>query len=59
MHTWLIPGRHTIRVKAKDVIGAESDWATLEVAMPKQKTLHYPFIETLLERLQQVFHKLN
>ncbi len=40
MHTWLIPGRHTIRVKAKDVMGAESDWATLEVAMPKNRLNH-------------------
>ena len=26
-----------IKVKSRDIFGAESDWATLEVSMPKQK----------------------
>jgi outer membrane protein assembly factor BamB len=36
-HTWSEKGNYTIRCKAKDVLGAESDWATLEVTMPKTK----------------------
>ena len=34
-HTWSEQGKYTIRCKAKDVLGEESDWATLEVTMPK------------------------
>ena len=36
-HTWSKQGNYTIRVKAKDTLGEESDWATLEVTMPKSK----------------------
>jgi outer membrane protein assembly factor BamB len=36
-HTWLIRGNYTIRVKAKDTLGEESDWAYLEVTMPKSR----------------------
>lgn len=38
-HIWAEKGAYTIQVKAKDGLGAESDWATLEVTMPKLKTL--------------------
>jgi len=33
-HTWDDRGEYTIRAKAKDIYGAESDWATLPVTMP-------------------------
>jgi nitroreductase len=33
-HTWSKKGTYDIKVKAKDVYGAESDWATLNVKMP-------------------------
>jgi PKD domain-containing protein len=36
-HTWSSQGDYTIRAKAKDIHDAESDWATLEVTMPKNK----------------------
>jgi hypothetical protein len=36
-HTWSEKGKYTIRAKAKDVFGNESDWATLEVTMPFNK----------------------
>lgn len=36
-HRWLIQGTYTVRAKAKDVYGAESDWSTLSVTMPKNK----------------------
>jgi len=38
-------------VKAKDVMGEESDWATLEVTMPKNKAIN-PFL-LFLERLME------
>jgi hypothetical protein len=34
-HTWTEKGTYTVRVKAKDIYGTESDWSTLEVNMPK------------------------
>jgi len=36
-HTWSEQGDYTIRAKAKDVLGEESDWATLEVTVPKNQ----------------------
>ena len=36
-HIWAEQGNHIIKAKAKDVYGLESDWATLEVSMPKTK----------------------
>ena len=40
-------------VKAKDVMGEESDWATLKVTMPKNKAIN-PFL-LFLERLMERF----
>ena len=37
-HIWEQRDSYTIRSKAKDTYGAESDWATLEVSMPKSKS---------------------
>ena len=53
-HTWSEKGNYIIKAKARDVYGAESDWATLSVSMPKNKlsnmilfkifeNLFYPF----------------
>lgn len=51
-HTWNKRGTYIIRVKAKDVHGAESDWTTLEVSMPKNKT-----IDSIFPRfLEQYLH---
>jgi len=41
-HTWNKIGDYQIRVKSRDRCFAESDWATLEVSMPKNK----PYITT-------------
>jgi PKD domain len=38
-HSWNEQKDYTIRVKAKNEYGAESDWATLEVSMPKTKAI--------------------
>jgi outer membrane protein assembly factor BamB len=37
-HIWTEKGMYIIRAKARDTNGLESDWATLEVSMPKSKT---------------------
>ncbi len=36
-HTWSEKGTYTIRAKAADVHGIESDWGTLTVTMPKNQ----------------------
>ena len=38
-HIWSEKGDYTIKAKAKDKYGAESDWATLKVTMPKIKKI--------------------
>jgi outer membrane protein assembly factor BamB len=47
-HSWE-RGTYTIRAKAVDSFGAESNWSELEVTMPRGKTVHV-LIERLLER---------
>jgi len=45
-YSWSTQGMFTIEAKAKDIEGAESDWATLEISMPKIKI----FINTIFQR---------
>jgi len=63
-HTWSSDGTYTIKVKARDINQAESDWATLEVKMPKSKpyfnTLFYQFLENhphMFPMLQQLLRQ--
>ncbi|MCK5260723.1 MAG: PQQ-binding-like beta-propeller repeat protein [Thermoplasmatales archaeon] len=39
-HTWSEQGNYTIRAKAKDTLGEESDWAYLEVTMPMNQQIN-------------------
>jgi hypothetical protein len=66
-HIWKKGDTYIIRAKAKDEIGAESDWATLEVSMPRNKAIRpfTIFLERLMERfpileqiLQPIYDKL-
>ena len=54
-HTWSEKGSYTIKAKARDVYGAESDWATLTVSMPKSKTkvTNTPFLQFLQSLLEK------
>jgi hypothetical protein len=36
-HSWDKEGKYTIKAKVKDIWGGESDWAELEVTMPRNK----------------------
>jgi hypothetical protein len=38
-HTWEEEDTYTIQVKARDIYGAESEWATLEVSMPNTRQI--------------------
>ncbi len=56
-HKWTEEGDYTIRAKAKDVLGEESDWAYLEVTMPKNQQSSNMWFLRWLERfplLQQL-----
>ncbi len=55
-HIWNEEGDYSIKVKAKDIFDAESDWETLEVTMPKTKAINIPLF---LQRLFQRFPILN
>jgi len=50
-YTWTEKGTYIVRVKAKDIYGTESDWATLEVSMPKLKGLPNIFSFKLFDYL--------
>jgi hypothetical protein len=43
-HNWTEDGIYIIKVKAKDLDNAESNWATTTVTMPKIKTLNFKSI---------------
>jgi len=52
-HTYNAKGEYTIKAKAKDTLGEESDWGTLEVSMPKNKELNNPsflFLEKIIQK---------
>ncbi len=51
-HTWTEKDIYTIKAKSKDIHEAESEWATLEVTMPKNKpfNFNFPLLEWLFER---------
>jgi PKD repeat protein len=51
-HSWGKNGKYTIKAKAIDIYGAESDWGELEVTMPKNKPLklYYDLFNCLFER---------
>jgi len=53
-HTWSEKGTFVIKVKAKDIYDAESDWATFEVRMPRVVSFQWLLMK-LLERFTDVF----
>jgi hypothetical protein len=56
-HIWDEKDDYTISCKAKDTYGEESDWATLEVTMPKNKPFNFNFnlLSWLFERFPNAF----
>jgi len=51
-HIWTKRGDYEIKVKALDTYGRESDWATLEISMPKSKSINdfNPWVLRLIQR---------
>ena len=61
-HIWTSQGSYTIKAKAKDDQGLESEWTSLEVSMPKQKIFHHPILTWLLAqfpRLETLFSSFS
>lgn len=56
-HTWSKRGIYTIKCKAKDTYGIESDWGILSVKMPRMRRsmILYQFLEKLLEKFPYAF----
>jgi hypothetical protein len=53
-HTWIETGTYVIKAKAKDIFGAESDWANLEIVITKSKSVSNSFTMKLLERFPNI-----
>ena len=58
-HTWTKRGIYTVKAKAKDLYGAESDWGSQKIIMPSD-TIQTPlrliqFFERLFERFPHTF----
>ena len=59
-YSWGKRGEYTISVKAKDSHGAESNWSTLEVTMPKNKKYNMtPLFQLFLDKHPNVFFLLR
>ena len=57
-HTWDERGEYSIRVKARDTLGEESPWGTLEVSMPVNQPVQYPLLELFRERFPLLYQIL-
>ena len=59
-HSWSERGSYTIKAKAKDEFGIESNWSTLEISMPRYKptSLLYWFLEQHYSRLFPLLKQL-
>ena len=53
-HTWNKKGTYTVKAKAKDTYGVESDWTLLEITVPRNKfiinSIFFRFLEKFTER---------
>ncbi len=55
-HTWVEKGTYVVKVKARDIYGSESDYATLEIKMPKISTsIVYQFLVRIFEHFFKYF----
>lgn len=55
-HSWKEQGTYIIKAKTQDVVGAESNWTTLQVTMPlTYEPPHFRFFDWLFERFPNSF----
>jgi C1A family cysteine protease len=63
--TWDVEGAYNIQAKAKDSNGAESEWGTMTVTIPRSKIINIPFLQFLENHLdmfpilQKLLNKLG
>jgi len=60
-HSWSKKGKYDIKAKLTDTYGAESDWGTLEVSMPKNNPLDFNLfiLHLIFEKLTNIFPNLR
>ena len=60
-HSWEEKDTYNITAQAKDIHGFKSDWASLEVTMPKNKPyiFNFPLLSWLFERFPNAFPVLR
>jgi len=60
-HAWTLKGTYTIKVRAVDTVGGQSDWATLDitVALSRNRGPVNPFFLGFLERFPNAFPMLR
>jgi len=58
-HIWDIDGTYTIKAKAKDIYGAESDWGTLNISIPRNRIIYNPLFFKILEKLPLIKRVLS
>jgi outer membrane protein assembly factor BamB len=58
-YTWKNDGTYMIKAKARDVLGSESNWTSMDVTMPYSYEPQFPFIHWLLERFPNAFPLLR
>ena len=54
-HKWNRIGKFTVKCKAIDTFGLESDWAYLEITLPISQNIIYSFLEQLFDRFPNAF----
>ena len=54
-HTWTSEGTYIISAKASDIHGAEGDTVTLEVTMPRSRSIQNPFLSWILQKFPNAF----
>jgi hypothetical protein len=59
-HSWAEQGNYTVKAKAKDTMGGESDWGTINVIMPTEYKFSFrSFVENLLGMFPHMFPVLR
>ena len=58
-HSWVNSGTYIIKAKAKDIFGAESNWGTLQITIPRLRIINGRLIIKFLERFSNIFPVLN
>ena len=57
-HTWNKKGKYSIRVKAKDIYNAQSDWAHLDIDIPRNRVIQIYLLYRFLERYKTIYRLL-